>query len=228
MTVGAKLHILVSAGATREYIDPVRFISNPSTGKMGFEIARAALAAGHQVTLVTGPTHLKPPVGAAVISIVSALEMRDAILEAFPACDVLVMSAAVSDYRPSKRAHHKIHKSNPSLTLELQLNPDIIREVQRKAKGQVLIGFAAETEEHMASARQKLENKGLDMIIANDVGGKGVGFAAEHANAAALFRDGAEKPLGVVTKARLGRFIIEQAEMLVERKRAGARRAWRP
>ena len=219
----ASLHVLVSAGPTREYIDPVRFISNPSSGKMGYAVAEAALRKGFRVTLVSGPTHLTPPAGAALVPVTTALEMKDAVTKAFPACDALIMTAAVSDYRPAKRLHQKLHKTAPALTLELQRNPDIIREVLRQRTHQVVIGFAAETDDMLASAAQKLESKGMDMIIANDVSRAETGFGSDMLDAVALFRSGERAPLGLVSKQRVAEYIVEQLKRLVqERQRNGA------
>jgi len=216
------LRFLVSAGPTREYIDPVRFISNPSTGMMGFAVAKAALDAGHRVVLVTGPVALEPPRGARVVRVVTARDMRHAVLECLPACDVLVMTAAVSDYRPARRHARKLHKTTRALPLTLVRTPDILRDVRRRATGQVLIGFAAETHRIRSSAARKLEAKGLDMIVANDVGSEGAGFGARDLRAWVLFRSGATAKLGTMPKRRVARYIVRAAERLRKEKQGNA------
>lgn len=165
------LRILVTAGPTREYLDPVRFISNPSTGTMGFEIARQARRRGHKVTLICGPTYLLPPRGARLISVETAIQMKEAVEKYFPRCNCLIMAAAVSDWRPSKRSSEKIKRSGASgtkkVSLELVENPDILKQVSRRKGRRILVGFALETEALMENARQKLLRKNLDFIVAN-------------------------------------------------------------
>ena len=207
----APWRFLISAGPTREYIDPVRFISNASTGKMGYAVAEAAVKAGHQATLVAGPVLLSSPTRVDVTRVTSALEMKDAIAARFPACDVLVMTAAVSDYRPAKRARQKIHKSARTMTIELERNPDILREIHCLRTHQVIIGFAAETENIVESATRKLETKCMDMILANDVGADDAGFGSDHLRATALFRGGRQVDLGLRSKQYVAEFIVSEA-----------------
>ncbi len=211
----SRLHFLVSAGPTREYIDPVRFISNPSSGLMGFAVAEAVLAAGHSCTLVTGPVSLPDPLDVDVIRVVSARDMKKAIMDRFAACDVLVMTAAVSDYRPVRKSEHKLHKTKPSLTLELERNPDIIREVSRIRTHQLIIGFAAETDHILDSAQRKLESKGMDMILANDIGRTDAGFECNDIMVNALFRDGRSDELGKISKQSLAAYIVAEAVKLI-------------
>lgn len=163
------MRILITAGPTREYLDDVRYLSNASTGRMGYALAAAAKAAGHEVTLVHGPTtHEMPPV-ARVIAVTSAQEMFDAVAAEFPACDALIACAAVSDYRPKRRTGGKIKReAAETMTLELVQNPDIVREMAaRRRPGQIVIGFALESSAGETAAREKLVRKGLDAIILN-------------------------------------------------------------
>jgi len=205
------LKFLVSAGPTREHIDPVRFITNASSGKMGLMVAESALAAGHQVRIVTGPVNLDYPEEAEVIETTTAMEMHTEIMKNFHDCDVLVMTAAVCDYRPIKTSLNKIHKSDETFILRLERNPDILLSVKRLDKNQTIIGFAAETNDVIVSARRKLEKKKMDMIIANEVGGKNYGFAVEHIKAVLLFRDGENRELGCCRKKDLAEIIINEA-----------------
>jgi phosphopantothenoylcysteine decarboxylase/phosphopantothenate--cysteine ligase len=163
-----KLNILITAGGTREYIDPVRHITNASTGRMGYALARAAIKAGHAVTLVTAPTSLRPPKEATVINVVTSEEMFKAVKAAFVKCDCLFMAAAVSDYKPAARSKTKIKKELTVLSLNLKPTTDILKWAGRnKTKGQTVVGFALEDTDILANAEQKLKSKKLDMIVAN-------------------------------------------------------------
>jgi phosphopantothenoylcysteine decarboxylase/phosphopantothenate--cysteine ligase len=163
-----KLNILITAGGTRESIDPVRFIANASTGRMGYALARAAIKAGHAVTLVTAPTMLRPPKEATVIDVVTSDEMFKAVKAAFAKCDCLIMAAAVSDYKPAASSRTKIKKEQALLTLELKPTRDILKWAGRnKVKGQTVVGFALEDTDILIYAERKLKSKRLDMIIAN-------------------------------------------------------------
>jgi phosphopantothenoylcysteine decarboxylase / phosphopantothenate---cysteine ligase len=165
----AKLHFLITAGGTREHIDPVRFISNASSGRMGYALAAAALKAGHEVTLITAPMALKPPAGATTVSVESAAQMFAAVKEHFPECDCLIMAAAVADYTPSRPSRTKIKKDGgASPTLRLKPTADILKWAGRhKAAGQIVVGFALEDRNLRANAEKKLRDKRLDMIVAN-------------------------------------------------------------
>jgi len=167
--------VLVSAGPTYEYIDPVRFIGNRSSGKMGYALAEAARQAGAQVTLVSGPTALADPSGVATIRVVSARDMYDAIWANYPETDIVIMAAAVADYRPEQTAAHKIKKGGAQ-TLNLVANADILASLGREKGGRFLVGFAAETDRVAEYAAQKLRDKHLDLMIANDVSAPGAGF----------------------------------------------------
>ena len=170
-------HILITAGATREEIDPVRFLSNRSSGRMGFALAEAARARGASVTIVAGATNVEPPANVEMVRAISAEEMRAAVMKEIPDTTIFIAAAAVSDYRPSKRATSKLKKSVETLTLTLEPTPDILAEVSAaKQNGLLVVGFAAETEDVLKHARTKLERKSLDAIVANDVTRDGAGF----------------------------------------------------
>jgi len=162
-----KLHFLITAGATREYIDPVRFISNASTGKMGYALARAAIKAGHKVTLVTGLTQLHPPKEAKVVNVETGAQMFDAVKKFFARCDCLIMAAAVADYTPAGKSKTKIKKGPGPFTLKLKPTPDIAKWAGRNKKKQIVVGFALEDKSIRENAERKLKDKNLDMIIAN-------------------------------------------------------------
>lgn len=175
--VGKK--VLVTAGATREALDPVRFWTNHSTGKMGYEIARAAQKRGAEVVLVSGKTALKPPMGVTLLSVESAVDMYEAVLARFEAMDYVVKAAAVADYRPKEVMTEKLKKAEGNLMVEMVRNPDIAYELGQRKTHQVLIGFAAETENVEANALKKLEKKNLDFIVANNVKAEDAGFGTD-------------------------------------------------
>ena len=161
------MHFLITAGGTREYIDPVRFISNASSGKMGYALALAALGAGHKVTLISA-SDLQPPVGVEFVGIDSAAEMFGAVKKHFPRCDCLIMAAAVADYTPAQPSKTKIKKTSKPLTIKLKPTIDILKWVAKhKKKNQIIAGFALEEKNLRANAEKKLTEKNLDMIIAN-------------------------------------------------------------
>jgi phosphopantothenoylcysteine decarboxylase / phosphopantothenate---cysteine ligase len=198
--------VVVSAGGTHEAIDPVRFIGNLSSGKMGYALASAASDRGARVTLVAAPTALADPYGVEVVHVTSADQMRDAVLHAVQAAgaDVLVMAAAVADYRPGETRPQKIKKSGERLTLELVRTPDILSEVaglRSAGRGpRVVAGFAAETEDLLANARAKLERKRLDLIVANDVSAPDAGFGVDTNQVTLLWADGTVEPLPLMSK----------------------------
>jgi len=181
------MRILITAGGTREYIDPVRFISNASSGRMGYALARAALKAGHQVTLITAPTALKPPAGAMVIAVESAAQMFKAVKEHFADCDCLIMAAAVADYTPVRPSRTKLKKQAAKLTLELKPTVDILKWAGRQGrvcnahhKPKVLVGFALEDQDLRVNAERKMREKRLDMIVANSPGAIGAETSTLH------------------------------------------------
>jgi phosphopantothenoylcysteine decarboxylase / phosphopantothenate---cysteine ligase len=206
--------ILVTAGPTREEIDPVRYISNHSSGKMGYAIARIARLRGAEVTLVTGPTAIAAPYGVRVVNVESAQEMREAVLDHLPNTDVVIKAAAVADYRPKLRAASKVKKNAASLAIELEKNPDILAEIGTRKEGRVLVGFAAETDDLVANATQKLTLKNLDMIVANDVSQPGAGFNVDTNIVKMLFRDGHVEELPLMGKDEVAGKILERVEQL--------------
>ena len=201
------MRLLVTAGSTREFIDPVRFISNPSTGKMGFAIARMAKRRGAEVTLVTGPTHLEPPSGVEVVAVESALEMREAVLGRAGRVDVIVMAAAVGDFYTERR-EEKIRREGP-ITLTFAPTPDILGELGGLEGRPILVGFAAETEDVVERARKKLIDKGADLIIANDLKDPGSGFGTDTNRVTILDREG-EEELPLITKEEVAWVILDR------------------
>ena len=208
---------LITAGPTREPIDPVRYISNRSSGKMGYGLAAAALRRGAEVTLISGPTALTPPPGAVFVPVQTAEEMREAVLQHLPSATVVIKAAAVADYRAKQAAAAKI-KGKRDLTLELTPNPDILAEVARYRTGAFIVGFAAETHDVAANARAKLEAKGIDLLVANDVSQRGIGFDAEDNEVLLLDRWGGTRALPRMPKAEVADAILSHIVAL----RAGA------
>ena len=207
--------VLVSAGPTQEAIDPVRFISNRSSGKMGYAIAEAARDRGAEVVLVTGPTALVPPAGVEVVSVTSAQEMADNLCRHFSWATVVVMAAAVADFRPREQAVQKMKKQGRmSLTLDLEVAPDILAMLSAKRTTQLLVGFAAETEDVVSHAMAKLVGKGLDAIVANDVTKEGGGFGSDDNAAVVLSRGGRRKEFGLMSKRRLADHILTEVRDL--------------
>jgi phosphopantothenoylcysteine decarboxylase/phosphopantothenate--cysteine ligase len=198
----ANKHIVITAGPTREEIDPVRFISNHSSGKMGYALASAALALGAQVTLVSGPVNLTPPVGVNVRHVVSAEQMHSAVMEVVHNCDIFIGCAAVADYKPQQKVQQKIKKSETELTLTFTKNPDILSDVAHLTHPPFTVGFAAETQDIERYARDKLTRKKLDLIAANDVSQAGLGFNSEQ-NALTVYWPEGKKNLGVADKTQL-------------------------
>jgi phosphopantothenoylcysteine decarboxylase/phosphopantothenate--cysteine ligase len=220
--------VVVTAGPTHEPLDPVRFLSNPSSGRQGFALAQAALDRGAAVTLVAGPTPLPTPVGAGRVDVTTAQEMHDATLAA---CsdrpDVLLMAAAVADYRPTIAAPHKIKKQEADLTLSLARTDDILAAVaaqrQETSLPRVVVGFAAETQDLLENARAKLSAKRLDLIVANDVTAADAGFARETNRALLIGRDGSVEQLPLMSKAAVAEAVLERAGALLA-KNEGRRR----
>jgi phosphopantothenoylcysteine decarboxylase / phosphopantothenate---cysteine ligase len=201
--------VLVSAGPTQEPIDPVRFISNHSSGKMGYAIAEAARDRGAEVILVTGPSSLTPPPGVTTVSVNTASEMTDALNRHFPAATVLIMAAAVADFRPKNQATQKLKKQGKSeLMLELEATPDILAMLSARRTTQIVVGFAAETEHVVSHAKDKLRGKGLDLIIANDVTQAGGGFGSDNNAVVILSAAGEQRVLGLMPKRLLADEIL--------------------
>jgi phosphopantothenoylcysteine decarboxylase/phosphopantothenate--cysteine ligase len=202
--------IIVSAGPTREQIDPVRFISNRSTGKMGFAIAEAASERGADVTLVAGKTDLRAPFVAERVDVISTEDMYRAIDERFTGCHALIMAAAPADFTPANVSGHKIKKKeNSVLTLELKPTSDILKSMGGKKDSRILVGFAAETDNIEAYAKEKLAAKNLDMIAANNVLEKGSGFETDTNSVTIYFRDGSERSSGMKSKREVADFILD-------------------
>ncbi|GBC96371.1 Coenzyme A biosynthesis bifunctional protein CoaBC [bacterium HR16] len=210
------VHILVTAGPTEEPIDAVRHISNPSSGKMGYAIAEEAVRQGARVTLVTGPTLLEPPAGVKVIRVRTAQEMLDACLQVYDEADVVVATAAVSDYRPAEVWQGKRKKGEEEWTIRLVPNPDILRTLGERKGKRVLVGFAAETQELLQNAQAKLREKNLDMIVANDVSQEGSGFRTDTNRVTFLWADGRQESLPLMTKREIARHLLDAVKELVE------------
>ena len=202
--------VLVTAGATQERIDPVRYISNPSSGKMGYAVARAAEHRGAEVTLISGPTHLEPPVNTEIIKIRSAEEMTQAVLDNAEHYDIIIKTAAVLDYRPLATSSHKIKKSQKILTLELGKTVDILKELGQRKTNQVLVGFAAETEELDKNANKKLNEKNLDIIAGNLIDVPGSGFQCDTNKVTLYYRDGNREELAVMAKEALAHILLDR------------------
>ena len=216
------MHFVVTAGPTREHLDPVRFLSNPSTGRMGFAVARAAREAGHSVALVAGPVALKTPPGVRRIDVVSARDMLAAVRAEAANADVLVMTAAVADWRPARRAKRKLKKGEMSDTLKLVRNPDILKTIDRQLGGPrsraaarlIRIGFAAETGLPDAEAARKCREKGLDLVVGNDVTRADSGFGTTTNRVSFVTPAGTVRHLPLMSKLAVARRIVAFAERI--------------
>ena len=202
-------HVLVTAGPTREALDPVRYLSNHSSGRMGYALAQAALDAGAALTLVSGPVALQAPQRARLIAVSTAREMLEACLEQAAEAHIFIACAAVADYRPAHRATEKIEKNAPTISVALVRNPDVLAEVSRSRPQLFCVGFAAQTHALRERARAKLEKKRLDMIVANDVSDPAIGFNSTD-NAALLLWHGGERAVERCSKSTLARLIVEE------------------
>ncbi len=214
-----KRHVIITAGPTREHLDPVRFLSNPSTGKMGFAIARAAAALGSDVTLVAGPVALKTPSGVRRVDVVSAREMLKAVEEVLATTNgektVLISTAAVADWRPATCATRKLKKDKMDGTLKLVRNPDILKTIsKRKTANLRLIGFAAETNDVLSEAARKCAAKKLDLIVANDVTEKGSGFGTDTNRVVLVYPDGRLTRLPLMSKFSVAKRLLKAIEAL--------------
>jgi phosphopantothenoylcysteine decarboxylase/phosphopantothenate--cysteine ligase len=212
----AGLRVLLTAGPTREPIDPVRFISNRSSGKMGYALAAAAVRRGAEVTLVSGPVALAAPAGARLVAVTSAQQMLEAALAALPGQDVVIASAAVADYRPAVVATQKIKKAPGDEVLRLERTPDVLHSLSLAAGAPrpLFVGFAAETQELLANARSKLERKGLDLVVANDVAAGDRGFEVEQNAVTLVFRDGRMVPVELQAKTALADRLLDEVVAL--------------
>jgi len=208
--------ILVTAGPTREPIDPVRFISNPSSGKMGFAVARAAEYRGGKVTLITGPTNLLHPNNVAVIRVNTAKEMALAVFENMENSDIIIKTAAVSDYRPKDHAEQKLKKEKDELVLSLERTQDILKEIGRNKKERILVGFAAETERLERHAEQKLAEKNLDIIVGNIVGHRDSAFGANTNSVTLFYKDGTKEHLPKMPKDDVANILLDRILKIIE------------
>jgi phosphopantothenoylcysteine decarboxylase/phosphopantothenate--cysteine ligase len=203
--------VLVTAGPTREALDPVRFLTNRSSGKMGYAVAEAAIRRGARVILISGPTELKIPEAAEWVPVNTAEEMRGAVRDRAHEADIVIMAAAVADYRPSAASASKLKRSEGLLTLELEATPDILAELGREPSTRILVGFAAETGDIAVNARTKLSRKGADMIVANDVTQEGAGFDTDTNIVTLFLRDGRDIALPKMAKLDVANRILDQA-----------------
>jgi phosphopantothenoylcysteine decarboxylase/phosphopantothenate--cysteine ligase len=210
--------VLITAGPTREKIDPVRYLTNRSSGRMGYALAEAALRRGARVLLVSGPTALTPPGAAELTRVESAEEMRNAVLELLPHATIVIKTAAVSDYRPKVTARQKIKRKGP-MTLELEATPDILKEISLRKQSQIVVGFAAETENVLENARQKLAAKHLDAIVVNDVSHEGVGFDSDR-NAATILTHDEVVEVPETTKWEVAQRVLDQIVRLRQQRKS--------
>ena len=204
--------VLITAGPTQEALDPIRFFSNRSSGKMGWALAEAARDRGGDVTLIAGPTHLLPPPQIAFVPITTSEELRKAVVARFPETDLLIMAAAVADFRPVRPSPHKISKSKGRITLALEPTTDILRELPARRSGQVVVGFAAETEGLVEGARRKLRAKNLDLIVANDVTEPGAGFGTDTNRVTLIERGGRVENLPLMLKREVAHRVLDAVQ----------------
>lgn len=206
--------ILITAGPTREALDPVRFLSNHSTGRMGYDLACAARTRGAEVFLVSGPTSLPDPAGVTVKRVVSAWEMYQAVMARYPLVDIVIKTAAVADYRPKEISAEKIKKQSSELVLTLEKNPDILLELGYKKEHQILVGFAAETQNVVEYAREKMVKKSLNMVVANNVAEEGAGFGGNTNRVTIITNDGEVIQLPQLTKFETAHAILDRIRLL--------------
>ncbi len=206
--------VLVTAGGTREPIDPVRFIGNRSSGKMGFAVAAAAADRGADVVLVHANTALPVPAGVRAVAVTTAEEMYRVVLKEYPRCDIVIKAAAVADYKPELRAVEKIKKQTERLTLNLTPTVDILAELGKRKERQILVGFAAETSDLLANAEKKMQEKNLDLIVANDVSRTDIGFSAQDNQVTLLYPDGRRETLEKMNKSFAAWEILDRVLIL--------------
>jgi phosphopantothenoylcysteine decarboxylase/phosphopantothenate--cysteine ligase len=203
-------YVIVTAGPNCEPIDPVRFISNRSTGKMGFAMARVAWRRGAQVTLVSGPTSLVPPRGVKFCAVRTAREMQQAVMEHYPQATIVVSAAAIADYRPAQVAPQKIKKGEGQFVIELTRNPDMMAGLGQQKGDRLLVGFATETEDVLQNAERKLRSKNMDLIVANDVTQEGAGFAGDTNIVTLIDRTGKVEPLSIMSKEEVAHVVYDR------------------
>ena len=210
------MRILVTAGPTREAIDPVRFLSNRSSGKMGYAIAAEALGRGHEVALVSGPVSIAAPTGVDLSLVESAAEMFDAVQAQIGGCDVVVMAAAVADYTPARKETQKIKKGEGEMQLPLVRTRDILGSARGEFGFEgLLVGFAAETQNLRANAVEKMRRKGCDLLVGNDVSRSDIGFGSEQNEVTIFSKDGSEHPVGRRSKAEVAAAIFDLIEKVI-------------
>ena len=212
------MRFVVTAGPTHEPIDPVRYLSNRSSGKMGYAIAEAAAEAGHNVALISGPVNLAAPKGAELVSVLTSDEMYDAVHSHLQGADVVVMCAAVADYKPAKVSVHKMKKENKTLSLELIPTRDILASLGQKDREFLLVGFAAETNDLEEKARKKLQQKNCDIIVANDVSEKNSGMESNENEVTVLFRNGENKKISRAPKKSIARELVKIISNMCEKR----------
>jgi len=214
--------VIVTAGGTQESLDPVRVLTNRSSGKQGYSLAQAALDAGAQVTLITTPTALTPPIGAQVLYVETARQLLDMVLKESNGCDALIMAAAVADFRPKNQAKNKIKKEGGIPQIELEATEDILKTVSASGvarngkRPRVVVGFAAESQDLLQNATLKLQSKNLDLIAANDISADDAGFAVETNRITLLFADGHRESLSLMSKTEAAEIIISRIAALLE------------
>lgn len=214
------MRLLITAGPTREPMDPVRFISNRSSGKMGYALAEAAVRRGAEVTLISGPTMLTPPMGVITKKVVTAQEMLEETLTHAEDTDIFIFAAAVSDYRPESRAKGKIKKDKKSISVSLESNPDIAHEIGKRARpDQILVGFAAETSDLKKNAIKKLKDKNFRMIVANDVSGVDTGMESDHNAVILIFQDGTMEETERLPKKLIADIVLDGVEKIICQKK---------
>jgi phosphopantothenoylcysteine decarboxylase/phosphopantothenate--cysteine ligase len=213
--------LLITAGPTQEPIDPVRHISNRSSGKTGFGLAAAAKRRGAQVILITGPTHLEAPPGVQCIRVQTALDMRQAVFEHFAKADVVIKTAAVADFRPQFVAADKVKKDSAELSIRLERNPDILAELGQQKGHRVLVGFAAESQDLLHNAQQKVRSKNLDLIVANDISNPEIGFASDDNRVCILDAAGQVEELPTMAKARIAEYLLDRVQVILDQRREG-------
>ncbi|MEI6563844.1 MAG: phosphopantothenoylcysteine decarboxylase [bacterium] len=206
------MRLLVTAGPTREFMDPVRYISNRSSGKMGYAIAAAARARGHEVVLISGPVSLLAPAHVDLVKVVSAADMLAAVESHLDWCEALIMAAAVSDWRPATFQPQKMKKLKTPPELRLELTADILQAITPRKGKRIIVGFAAETSAVEAEARRKLESKGLDMIVANDVSQPDAGFDVDTNRVVFITKESPSDALPLMSKAEVGGRIVQWVE----------------
>jgi phosphopantothenoylcysteine decarboxylase/phosphopantothenate--cysteine ligase len=211
------VRFVVTAGPTREAIDPVRFISNRSSGKMGYAIAEAALARGNEVTLISGPASIAAPRGMQLVSITTSDELYDAVHRAVRACDVLVMCAAVSDYKPAAPAKRKMKKRKTPFALKLIPTRDVLASLPKKNRRYLVVGFAAETHDLKINAQKKLRRKNCDLIVANDVSRRDAGMESDENEVVIFFRNGESQKISRTSKKNIARELVKIISKMLQK-----------